>query len=122
MSFSTQGEIALKHRRTRGRSKKMKPGKGGCCIARPRFFLCKQARAVQQEAIRVIWSLGWEAHSMREKSDRPEVAVLRELVHFFEREAWHVQMPVRSVFRLADVLQKARLILAAESERAKRCR
>jgi D-aminopeptidase len=39
-----------------------------------------------------------------------------------EREAWHVQMPVHSVFRLADVLQKARLILAAESKRAKRRR
>jgi hypothetical protein len=59
---------------------------------------------------------------MREKSERPEVAVLRELVNFFEREAWHVQMPVHSVFRLADVLQKARRILAAESERARRWR
>ena len=59
---------------------------------------------------------------MREKLDRPEVAVLRELVDFFEREAWHVEMPVRSVFRLADVLQKARRILAVESERARRLR
>ena len=56
---------------------------------------------------------------MRGKSERPEVAVLRELVHFFEREALHVQMPVRSVFRLADVLRKARIILGDGSERTK---
>jgi hypothetical protein len=56
---------------------------------------------------------------MRGKSERPEVAVLRELVHFFEREALHVQMPVRSVFRLADVLSKARIILGDGSERTK---
>jgi hypothetical protein len=59
---------------------------------------------------------------MKEKCDRPELAVLRELVHFFEREACHVQMPVRSVFRLADVLGRARIILAAEPEHGKRSR
>lgn len=59
---------------------------------------------------------------MRERLDRPEVAVLRELVDFFEREAWHVEMPVRSVFHLADILQKARRILAVESERTRRLR
>jgi hypothetical protein len=59
---------------------------------------------------------------MRERVDRPEVTVLREIVHFFEREAYHVQMPVRSVFRLAEVLRKARMILAAEPEHSKRSR
>ena len=59
---------------------------------------------------------------MRDKCDRPEVVVLREFVHFFEREAHHVQMPVRSVFRLADVLRKARIILDAEPEHARRSR
>ena len=59
---------------------------------------------------------------MREKVDRPEVAVLREFVQFFEREASQVQMPVRSVFRLADVLRKARIVLAVEPDHAKRSR